>query len=130
MAFCPKCRGEMGTTAVVCPHCGYDFPDDPPSRFPDRRKTGLPSRFPVAVALVRLFRVLAVTVGLLFVLVVALSWQTAGQLGTAGWASLLFQALSGIGAVALLLAVAEGLNIALAIEDNTYRKGVNGKEEK
>ncbi len=27
MAFCPNCKGEMPTTAVVCPHCGYDFPD-------------------------------------------------------------------------------------------------------
>ena len=28
MAFCPACNGEMGATEVVCPHCGYDFPDD------------------------------------------------------------------------------------------------------
>lgn len=26
MAFCPKCKGEMGATEIVCPHCGYDFP--------------------------------------------------------------------------------------------------------
>lgn len=26
MAFCPQCKGEMPTTAVLCPHCGYDFP--------------------------------------------------------------------------------------------------------
>jgi hypothetical protein len=26
MAVCPKCRGEMGHTEAVCPHCGYDFP--------------------------------------------------------------------------------------------------------
>src|SRR5450755_3124996 len=25
MAFCPKCNGVMDTTAIVCPHCGYDF---------------------------------------------------------------------------------------------------------
>ena len=29
MAFCPKCRGEMSTTDVACPHCGYDFPMPP-----------------------------------------------------------------------------------------------------
>ena len=27
MAVCPKCRGEMGQTEAVCPHCGYDFPE-------------------------------------------------------------------------------------------------------
>lgn len=26
MAFCPQCKGEMPTTAVLCPHCDYDFP--------------------------------------------------------------------------------------------------------
>ena len=26
MAYCPKCKGEIGTTAVTCSHCGYDFP--------------------------------------------------------------------------------------------------------
>jgi hypothetical protein len=40
-------------------------------------------------------------------------------LGAAGWASLLLQVLYGIGAVALLLAIAEGLNLGLAIEANT-----------
>ena len=25
MAFCSKCKGEMPTTAIECPHCGYDF---------------------------------------------------------------------------------------------------------
>ena len=24
MAFCLKCKGEMPTTAIECPHCGYD----------------------------------------------------------------------------------------------------------
>lgn len=27
MATCPKCRGKMGQTNVICPNCGYDFPD-------------------------------------------------------------------------------------------------------
>ena len=27
MAVCPKCRGEMGQTEAICPHCGYDFPE-------------------------------------------------------------------------------------------------------
>ena len=26
MAFCPKCKGTMDTTEIVCPHCGFDFP--------------------------------------------------------------------------------------------------------
>ena len=26
MAFCPKCAGALDVAAVVCPHCGYDFP--------------------------------------------------------------------------------------------------------
>jgi hypothetical protein len=34
MAFCPKCKGDMAATAIVCPHCGYDFPD------PDSTSTG------------------------------------------------------------------------------------------
>ncbi len=25
MAYCPKCKAEMDTTAIECPHCGYDF---------------------------------------------------------------------------------------------------------
>ncbi len=25
MAYCPECRGEMGPTEIVCPHCGHDF---------------------------------------------------------------------------------------------------------
>jgi len=28
MAICPKCCAAMGATEVVCPACGYDFPDD------------------------------------------------------------------------------------------------------
>jgi hypothetical protein len=120
----------MGATAVVCPHCGYDFPDyrktNGPSGF---RRTDSSSRFPVAVALVGLFRILAVAVGLVFVFVIALSWETATRSGTAGWASLLLQALGGIGAAALLLAVAEGLNLGLAIEANTYRNEKKGEKE-
>ena len=27
MATCPKCRGKMGQTDVICPNCGYDFPN-------------------------------------------------------------------------------------------------------
>jgi hypothetical protein len=27
MAFCPFCKGEMGVTELVCPHCGFDFPE-------------------------------------------------------------------------------------------------------
>lgn len=27
MAYCPQCKGDMTATAIVCPHCGYDFPD-------------------------------------------------------------------------------------------------------
>src|SRR5687768_14825667 len=27
MAMCTKCRGKMGQTDVICPQCGYDFPD-------------------------------------------------------------------------------------------------------
>jgi len=28
MAFCPDCKGLMGQTDTVCPHCGHDFPGD------------------------------------------------------------------------------------------------------
>jgi hypothetical protein len=31
MPFCPDCNGEMDERAVVCPHCGYDFPPEPES---------------------------------------------------------------------------------------------------
>jgi hypothetical protein len=29
MASCPKCGATMGQMDVVCPKCGYDFPDPP-----------------------------------------------------------------------------------------------------
>jgi hypothetical protein len=32
MAVCPKCKGTMGQTDAVCPHCGYDFPPPPKPR--------------------------------------------------------------------------------------------------
>jgi hypothetical protein len=38
MAYCPKCKGEMGEADVVCPHCGYDFPPEPDS---SQRRIGL-----------------------------------------------------------------------------------------
>ena len=25
MAYCPKCNGEMPSSAIICPHCQYDF---------------------------------------------------------------------------------------------------------
>ena len=25
MAWCPKCKKEIGQTATICPHCGHDF---------------------------------------------------------------------------------------------------------
>ena len=25
MAYCPECKGEMGTMQTVCPHCGHQF---------------------------------------------------------------------------------------------------------
>ena len=28
MAFCPKCFAAMEATEVVCPSCGYDFPEE------------------------------------------------------------------------------------------------------
>lgn len=37
MAFCPKCKGEMETTAIVCPHCGYDFPSTDTRIHPDKQ---------------------------------------------------------------------------------------------
>src|SRR5947209_3580741 len=38
MAFCPRCRRDMGQTDTVCPHCGYDFPDLPAG---SRQRPGL-----------------------------------------------------------------------------------------
>jgi Uncharacterised protein family UPF0547 len=32
MAYCPQCRGVLEAAAVVCPHCGYDFPPGSPDR--------------------------------------------------------------------------------------------------
>jgi hypothetical protein len=32
MAVCPKCKGTMGQTDAVCPHCGHDFPPSPAAR--------------------------------------------------------------------------------------------------
>jgi hypothetical protein len=32
MAVCTKCKGEMGQTAAVCPHCGYEFTEPPGPR--------------------------------------------------------------------------------------------------
>ena len=49
MAYCPKCKAEMATTAIECPSCGYDFSDQPMTA---RIPTGFPySRF-AEVALV------------------------------------------------------------------------------
>lgn len=31
MAYCPECQGEIAANAVVCEHCGYDFPPDLPA---------------------------------------------------------------------------------------------------
>jgi hypothetical protein len=28
MAFCPNCKGVIGQTDTVCPHCAHDFPED------------------------------------------------------------------------------------------------------
>ena len=39
MAYCPKCKGEMTTTAIECPHCGYNFSESPVT---DRIPTGFP----------------------------------------------------------------------------------------
>jgi hypothetical protein len=36
MAICPNCKGLMSSLAIVCPHCGYDFPSDKPEKH-DRR---------------------------------------------------------------------------------------------
>jgi hypothetical protein len=33
MAVCPKCQGDLGLKAAVCPHCGYDFPPPPERRY-------------------------------------------------------------------------------------------------
>ena len=33
MATCPQCKGEMGATQAICPHCGYDFPLQAAPRF-------------------------------------------------------------------------------------------------
>jgi hypothetical protein len=32
MAYCPRCKKEMGATEAICPHCGYDFPLEGKSR--------------------------------------------------------------------------------------------------
>lgn len=26
---CPACRGTLGMTEAICPHCGHDFPSAP-----------------------------------------------------------------------------------------------------
>ncbi|RYG56620.1 hypothetical protein EON80_29175 [bacterium] len=31
LSTCPKCLGEIPVGVVVCPHCGYDFPDNDPT---------------------------------------------------------------------------------------------------
>jgi len=31
MAYCPKCAGVLDLGAVVCSHCGYDFPPGNPN---------------------------------------------------------------------------------------------------
>ena len=49
MAFCPKCKGEMATTSIECPHCGYDFLESPVT---ERVPTGFPYSRLSEVALV------------------------------------------------------------------------------
>lgn len=49
MAYCLKCKGEMPTTAIECPHCGYDFSESPVT---ERVPTGFPYSRLSEVALV------------------------------------------------------------------------------
>lgn len=116
---CPACRTINPDTATRC-DCGYDFATGrdvfgrehpPPAPLPP---LPLRTRFPLASALVGLFRVLAVLVGVLYLVIIAL-------LGVAPPAALLGKVLEGVLAVALLLAVGEGLNLGIGIEANTRR---------
>lgn len=45
MAYCPRCKGLMGATAVVCPRCGYDFPEDRKADWPLWVRLGVPAIF-------------------------------------------------------------------------------------
>lgn len=126
--ICPACGKSfrvpdyLANRYTMCPHCGHALTvNGKPVAPPRIAATTPPARFPVASALVGLFRFLAVLVGLMFLLLIALGWEAATKLGAAGWASVLLQALGGIGAVALLLAIAEGLKLGIAIEVNTHR---------
>jgi hypothetical protein len=92
-----------------CAECGEPLPEGIRAQIPQLQRLAAevaqerarraaqagapPARFPLASALVGLFRVLAVVVGLLFLLVIVLSWQAASSLGAGDWVSLLLSDL-------------------------------------
>ncbi len=59
MAFCPKCRGSIGSLDIVCAHCGYDFPSEPerPAQFSVRSLLILTVAAAAALTSVRQFGV-------------------------------------------------------------------------
>ena len=63
MATCPKCRGEMKTLELVCPHCGYDFPPSEPADTEGFRREGIEYSALADVAL--LISALAAAIGCL-----------------------------------------------------------------
>lgn len=75
MAYCPKCKGVMAATDIVCPGCGFDFP---PEEFRGRRtKTGFEYSPLADVALVA--SMIAAALGVILTAFLALVSLSQGQ---------------------------------------------------
>lgn len=72
MAFCPQCTKEMGMTAVVCPHCGYDFPTQP-CAVPERSGIAYSGLADVALIVGQFAAAFGAVIALVYVAVLLLS---------------------------------------------------------
>src|SRR5262249_3007859 len=82
-----------------------------------------PPDHPVAAALVTVFRILAAVCAVLVAINVFAVMDDSSKHGSAGTAALTGAMLQGVIVVAILLAIAEGLRLAIAIEKNTRSRG-------
>ncbi|MGE3542124.1 MAG: hypothetical protein AB7N91_32495 [Candidatus Tectimicrobiota bacterium] len=84
---------------------------------------------PVAGALVSLFQVLAVVCGVLGIIVIFSTAALVDRVGAAGTIAVLYALLTTVVTVALMLAIAEGLRLGMAIERNTRGEPKPGQRQ-
>jgi hypothetical protein len=104
----------------VEPRAAQAMPPSPPARAPIR------SDHPIASVLVTVFRVLAGISALVALILVFASTEAASKVGGSGAVAALGAILQGVVVVSVLLAVAEGLRLGIAIERNTRSRRPDG----